>query len=183
MWWAFFAAIVASSTALYIAMVVYPSQKEVDRKFELRRERRKEYRRFFDLTSSVRLSFERFSFQDGAEPFEAFEELLRARESFEVALLGLSLLGEKEVVDEAMTGHGLVSEMIDEAERTLEQIKLEVSRHVPAKEVARRIRAGFRPYRSRYLSFQTGLVKTMRSSEIDDDLELSVDVPGGKPLG
>jgi hypothetical protein len=98
------AAMLASSTALYIALFVYPQQKEIDRRFEIRKEQREAYRKF--LRASTEMRSQLVSVTDTEDYIEFFKNLralqLHARQHTDM-LNDLFVLASQEVLEAATT--------------------------------------------------------------------------------
>lgn len=106
--------VVAGTTALIIAFVAYPWQKERDRKNELRKEQGEAYRRFFKAYMIAKNLLFSKTILNSTPSNDALSDALKAKSDLDQEFLGLSIVGCIEIINAASTLNDLIHDILRE---------------------------------------------------------------------
>lgn len=97
------AAGIAGGIALYIAIKVYPKQKEVDRQHQIKLEQRKAYEELVQLLHDMGQEFARSKFTDPVTASETIESILQGIKAFESKIVQKSIMLPTPIVESAQS--------------------------------------------------------------------------------
>ena len=174
MWWTLIAAAVGSGTALYIAIIVYPQQKEIDRAIEVRRERRAAYRLLIDRMVMIGRAVDRLESQSELTIAGVVESILVARSDYERELLCAAMIAPPSVVVAMVEDQRSLDRLLEAFRDTISAIQTEGGQDISEANLRQRLRGSLWDAKLALERSNQAVVNAIRKDEFKEDGDLSL---------
>lgn len=150
------AAVIASGTALHIAVRVYPRQKKVDQILQIELEQRTVYKEIVASVNALTESISKISTTNPEDARSTIEFCLSQKRELEIMLVQTSILSDANIVK-------CVAECIEQVDGMLKKIATELQRTVSDSDAFQRVMEGAKRDAIRELDeILTKLLNTIR---------------------